>query len=199
MQEASHHAGQAGRDLVTARTSRRRCKPGATAPSRLHEAIQEQILRGSLLIDSGGGQVGQVNGLAVIDLGDDLFAHPVRITATARIGEGDVIDIERESELGGAIHSKGVMILAAFLAARYAAACPCPCRPAWSSSSPTARWKATAPRWRNCAPCSRRWPPCRSAVAGRHRLGEPVRRRAADRRRERERSRASSTSARRAA
>jgi predicted ATP-dependent protease len=53
-----------------------------------------------------------------------MFAHPVRITATARIGEGDVIDIERESELGGSIHSKGVMILSAFLAARYARSLP---------------------------------------------------------------------------
>ena len=86
--------------------------------------MQEQILRDNLLIDSSGGHVGQVNGLAVIDLGDFMFAHPVRITATARIGEGDVIDIERESELGGAIHSKGVMILSAFLAARYARSLP---------------------------------------------------------------------------
>jgi predicted ATP-dependent protease len=53
-----------------------------------------------------------------------MFAHPVRITATVRIGEGDVIDIEREAELGGAIHSKGVMILTSFLAARFARALP---------------------------------------------------------------------------
>jgi lon-related putative ATP-dependent protease len=124
MQEASHHAGQAGRDLVTREDVEAALQARRHRASRLHEAIQEQILRGSLLIDSGGGQVGQVNGLAVIDLGDALFAHPVRITATARIGEGDVIDIERESELGGAIHSKGVMILSSFLAARYARSLP---------------------------------------------------------------------------
>ena len=66
------------------------------------------------------GRIGQVNGLAVISLDDFMFAHPVRITATARVGEGNVIDIEREAELGGALHSKGVMILSAFLGARYA-------------------------------------------------------------------------------
>ena len=124
MQEASHHAGQAarlivGREDVEAALEAQRHRAG-----RLHESLQEQILRDNLLIASSGGHVGQVNGLAVIDLGDFMFAHPVRITATARIGEGDIIDIERESELGGAIHSKGVMILSAFLAARYARSLP---------------------------------------------------------------------------
>jgi len=124
MQEANHHAGQAGRELVTQEDVEAALEAQRRRAGRLHEAIQEQILRNSLLIASSGGHVGQVNGLAVIDLGDALFAHPVRITATARIGEGDVIDIERESELGGAIHSKGVMILSAFLAARYARSLP---------------------------------------------------------------------------
>lgn len=55
---------------------------------------------------------------------DFMFAHPVRITATARVGEGDVIDIEREAELGGPIHSKGVMILASFIRARYSRTVP---------------------------------------------------------------------------
>jgi len=120
MQEADHHAGRAGHGLVLREDVEAALAARRRRASRLHESIQEQILRDSLLISSSGSHVGQVNGLAVIGLGDDLFAHPVRITATARIGEGDVIDIERESELGGAIHSKGVMILSAFLAARYA-------------------------------------------------------------------------------
>jgi predicted ATP-dependent protease len=61
-----------------------------------------------------------VNGLSVIDLGEYRFGHPVRITATTRVGKGDVVDIEREVKLGGPIHSKGVMILSAALSARYA-------------------------------------------------------------------------------
>jgi predicted ATP-dependent protease len=56
----------------------------------------------------------------VVELAGERFGHPVRITATARVGDGDVVDIERETDLGGAIHSKGVLILTAFLAARYA-------------------------------------------------------------------------------
>lgn len=124
MQEANHHAGQAGRQVVGRVDIEAALEAQRHRAGRLHESMQEQILRDNLLIASSGGHVGQVNGLAVIDLGDFMFAHPVRITATARIGEGDVIDIERESELGGAIHSKGVMILSAFLAARYARSLP---------------------------------------------------------------------------
>ena len=87
---------------------------------RIKRRLQEEILRGTLLIDTDGATVGSINGLSVVELGDSRFAHPTRITATTRIGDGDVINIEREVELSGAIHSKGVMILASFLAARYA-------------------------------------------------------------------------------
>lgn len=91
---------------------------------RLRDETLRQVREGLQLIDVAGTHVGQVNGLSVVDLGDFRFGHPVRITATARIGEGDVIDIERETELGGAIHSKGVMILASFLASRYSRTLP---------------------------------------------------------------------------
>jgi predicted ATP-dependent protease len=72
------------------------------------------------MIDTQGGVVGQVNGLSVITLGDFTFAQPTRITATSRFGEGQLVNIEREVKLSGAIHSKGVLILSSFLAARYA-------------------------------------------------------------------------------
>jgi lon-related putative ATP-dependent protease len=84
--------------------------------SRLHEAI----LNGTVLIDTQGRQLGQVNGLVVILAGDYAFGSPMRISATARIGSGTLVDIETEAELSGAIHSKGVMILSAYLANRYA-------------------------------------------------------------------------------
>ncbi|OOZ40834.1 ATP-dependent protease [Solemya pervernicosa gill symbiont] len=86
---------------------------------RLREHSYEEINRGTLLIDTSGSKVGQVNALSVIDLGNFRFAQPTRITATTRLGEGEIIDIEREIELGGAIHSKGVMILTALLGERY--------------------------------------------------------------------------------
>ncbi len=92
--------------------------------SRTKNKLADAIQRDTLLIDTDGARVGQVNGLSVVDLGEFSFGHPVRITATTRIGTGEVVDIEREVELGGAIHSKGMMILSSALAARYAADTP---------------------------------------------------------------------------
>ena len=91
---------------------------------RVEGRIIDAIERDTLLIDTSGECVGQVNGLSVVDLGDYRFGHPVRITATTRIGTGDVVDIEREVKLGGAIHSKGVLILSSALASRYAPTTP---------------------------------------------------------------------------
>ncbi len=87
---------------------------------RLQDRLQEEIERGTLLIDTAGGVVGQVNGLAVYQFGEYPFGKPNRITARARMGKGEVIDIEREVALGGALHSKGVLILSGFLFGRYA-------------------------------------------------------------------------------
>ncbi|MDR2926117.1 MAG: AAA family ATPase [Azoarcus sp.] len=84
------------------------------------EKVRESMLDGETLIATSGERAGQVNALVVIELAGERFGHPVRVSATVRLGDGDVVDIERESNLGGEIHSKGVMILSAFLAARYA-------------------------------------------------------------------------------
>jgi lon-related putative ATP-dependent protease len=88
--------------------------------NRVQKKIVDAIKRDTLLIDTSGEKVGQVNGLSVVDLGEFSFGHPMRITATTRIGTGDVLDVEREVELGGAIHSKGMMILSSALSSRYA-------------------------------------------------------------------------------
>ncbi|MDD3651413.1 Lon protease family protein, partial [Immundisolibacter sp.] len=87
---------------------------------RIRERVQEAILRDTLLIDTAGERVGQINGLSVLGLGGVMFGRPSRITARVRPGSGRVLDIEREVELGGPLHSKGVLILSSFLAARYA-------------------------------------------------------------------------------
>ena len=92
--------------------------------SRVQSRVIDAIKRETLLIDTSGECVGQVNGLSVTDLGEFRYGHPVRITATTRVGTGDVVDIEREVELGGAIHSKGMMILSSALSARYAPELP---------------------------------------------------------------------------
>ncbi len=87
---------------------------------RLKDRYQEEILRKTIFIDTEGEKTGQVNGLSVVRLGNSLFGHPTRITARVRVGKGEVVNIEREVEMSGPIHSKGVMILSSFLGARYA-------------------------------------------------------------------------------
>ena len=79
--------------------------------NRYQELLNEQIDKGVMLLATEGTEVAQINGLSVIQLGDYRFGRPARITATARLGAGKLIDIERETELGGPLHSKGVMIL----------------------------------------------------------------------------------------
>lgn len=91
---------------------------------RTKTRVLDAIRRDTLLIDTSGSCVGQVNGLSVVDLGEFRFGHPVRITATTRMGTGELVDIEREVELGGAIHSKGMLILSSALTSRYAPEIP---------------------------------------------------------------------------
>jgi len=120
LREADYWAEQEGCGQVSVRHVQQTIEKQVYRAERLRQHVQEEIQRGTLLIDTAGQRVGQVNGLSVIDLGTFAFGRPSRITATARLGKGEVVDIEREVELGGAIHSKGVLILSAFLASRYA-------------------------------------------------------------------------------
>lgn len=121
LREADYWAGQANRDVVTAADVQQAIDAQLHRAGRLRERMLEVTLRGTVLIDTDGAKVGQVNGLSVIDLGRHAFGRPSRITARVRLGKGEVVDIERQVELGGPIHSKGVLILASFLASRYAA------------------------------------------------------------------------------
>ena len=120
LREADHWAATSQQPVVHREDVQKALDAQVYRHDRVREHLQEQITRGTLLIDTEGTVAGQVNGLAVLELGDFAFATPTRITATARLGDGEVIDIEREVELGGATHSKGVFILSAFLGQRYA-------------------------------------------------------------------------------
>ncbi|MGE0755695.1 MAG: Lon protease family protein [Pirellulaceae bacterium] len=120
LREADFWAGRDAAQHITARHIQQAIDQQIYRTDRVRERIQEEIRRNRILIDTQGERVGQVNGLSVLDLGNARFGQPSRITATARLGRGEVVDIEREVKLGGAIHSKGVMILSSFLAARYA-------------------------------------------------------------------------------
>lgn len=124
MREADFLTRQAGEGVVTHAQVQAVIDARDRRTGRLRARFQDAILRGTVHIETSGSVSGQVNGLSVIDLGDSRFAHPTRITANVRLGEGEVIDIQREVELGGAIHSKGVLILSSFLATRYASNLP---------------------------------------------------------------------------
>ena len=120
MEQADYWARQRGASEVDAGDVAKADSERHRRLSRMQSRVIDAIKRETLLIDTSGECVGQVNGLSVTDLGEFRYGHPVRITATTRIGTGDVVDIEREVELGGAIHSKGMMILSSALSARYA-------------------------------------------------------------------------------
>lgn len=120
LREADYWAGEAGRDLVTRDDVQKALDAQEYRSRRVPERIQESILRGHILIDTDGLVVGQINGLSVYDMGSHSFGRPTRITARVRMGNGEVTDIEREVNMGGPIHSKGVLILSGFLGERYA-------------------------------------------------------------------------------
>ena len=124
VREADYWAGQDAREVVARGDVERAIAAQIRRADRLRERSHEAILRGILHIDTDGERVGQVNGLSVFQLGDFSFAQPSRITANTRLGEGELLDIQREVKLGGSIHSKGVLILSSFLASRYAAEQP---------------------------------------------------------------------------
>ncbi|HJZ44590.1 MAG TPA: AAA family ATPase [Hyphomicrobiaceae bacterium] len=120
VREADYWSDQAKRKITTRADVARAIEEQIQRADRLRDRAQETIARGVVLVDTEGAQVGQINGLSVLQLGSFAFARPSRITARVRLGSGRVTDIEREAKLGGPLHSKGVMILWGFLAGRYA-------------------------------------------------------------------------------
>ncbi len=120
LRESDYLARQQGSSEVEASDIDEAIEQQIYRASRVRERVQEAIHRGDIFIDSNGECIGQVNGLSVLGLGNYMFGQPSRITATVHIGEGNVVDIEREVEMSGPIQSKGVLILSSFLASRYA-------------------------------------------------------------------------------
>lgn len=118
--EASYWAGQAGHDLVTAGDVQKAIDDRIYRSNRIEERIREMIERGMIMVDTSGAVVGQVNGLSLSLLGDYEFGRPSRITARTYLGRGSVVAIDRDVEMAGPIHNKGVLILAGYLGGRYA-------------------------------------------------------------------------------
>lgn len=118
--EGSAWARRDGAEVVRAEHVQQALEEKVFRSNRIEERIREAIQRGQLLVDIEGAKVGQVNGLAVHALGDYAFGRPNRITARTFVGSRGVVNIDREAQLSGRIHTKGIFILGAYLGGRYA-------------------------------------------------------------------------------
>ena len=117
--EAEHGARARGGSRIEANDVAEAIAARRERVARVHERVHDAVQRDILMIATTGERVGQVNGLSVYEIGNESFGRVTRISATSRLGDGQVIDVQRETQLGGPLHAKGVMILSSFLAARY--------------------------------------------------------------------------------
>jgi lon-related putative ATP-dependent protease len=120
MQESDYWARERGQSSVNAVDVQQAIEAQVRRSDRIRERILEEIERGTIMIETAGSKVGEINGLSVMMLGGFSFGRPSRISARVRLGKGNVVDIEREVKMGGPIHSKGILILSHFLGGRYA-------------------------------------------------------------------------------
>ena len=118
--EAHYAAAAAGENVVRAAHVRTALSAKMERHNLIETRIREMIEEGTLLVDLEGKRVGQVNGLSVLEIGGYSFGKPVRITSTAALGKSGVINIERESNLSGRFHDKGVHIISGYLRSRFA-------------------------------------------------------------------------------
>ena len=115
LRESNYVARQANSNMIRSSHVEEALANQELRVSRLKDTVMEGFVNGTTLIQTEGTAIGQVNALSVLSTSEYMFGAPNRITATTCYGEGDVIDIERSVDLGGSIHSKGVMILSAYL------------------------------------------------------------------------------------
>jgi lon-related putative ATP-dependent protease len=119
IREANFWAGEDGTSLIEAKHVETTVEQKVYRSNLIQQRINEMIDKGIIIIDTDGEKIGQVNGLEVLDLGDFAFGKPTRITASLGVGREGLIDIERESKLGGRLHTKGVMILSGYITDKY--------------------------------------------------------------------------------
>ena len=124
MREADFWADRRAAETISGADIDRAVAERERRAGRLRELSHEAITRETVMIDTDGARTGQINALSVLQIGSTMFGRPSRLTARVRPGTGKLVDIERESELGGPIHSKGMLILQGYLAATYATAAP---------------------------------------------------------------------------
>ena len=120
LQEADYRADKRGALHIERSDVEEAIRAREFRGNQYQQQLQEAIVKGTIKIQTHGVQLAQVNGLSYLQLADHAFGAPTRISATARVGGGEFVDIEREVKQGGPIHSKGVMILSSYLGQRYA-------------------------------------------------------------------------------
>jgi lon-related putative ATP-dependent protease len=120
VREANYWASQKGKDHVYAEDVKQAIEEKIYRSNRIEKRLQELIDNDTIMVDTEGAVPGQVNGLAVMQLGDHMFGKPSRITARTSLGNAGVVNIEREAKLSGRIHDKGVLILSGYLGGKYA-------------------------------------------------------------------------------
>jgi len=118
--EAATWAGLEKSKYVGARHVKKAVAERMKRSSKYEELLMELVRDGTIMIDTDGWVVGQINGLAVINMGDYIFGKPARITAATYMGKAGIVDIEREVETGGYTHTKGVLILSGYIGRKYA-------------------------------------------------------------------------------
>src|SRR5437588_74790 len=118
--EAHYSAAATGETIVRAHHVRLALFSKIERHNLIETRIREMIEEGTLLVDVSGARVGQVNGLSVLEIGGYSFGKPVRITATAALGKAGLINVEREANLSGRFHDKGVQIIAGYLRSQFA-------------------------------------------------------------------------------
>jgi lon-related putative ATP-dependent protease len=124
IKEASHYAEEENSDFTMGKHIERALEEKLYRSNLIEQKLEKMIEEGTILVDTTGEIVGQINGLSVMGLGDFAFGKPSRITVSTGVGKKGIIDIEREAQMGGPIHTKGVEILSGFLYDRYAKAFP---------------------------------------------------------------------------
>ena len=120
IREASYWASKEKSSIVTREFVTRAIEEEIYRNNRIEERIQEMINEGTIMVDTAGEVVGQINGLSVMSLGDYMFGRPSRLTVRVYMGRGGMVNIEREVKLSGPIHDKGVMILTGYLGGKFA-------------------------------------------------------------------------------
>jgi lon-related putative ATP-dependent protease len=120
LREASYWAKTAGSNVVKDIHVDKAIEERRFRHNRIEERLREAVLEDTIIVETSGEKVGQVNGLAVIDLGDYSFGKPSRITARTYTGKAGVVNIERETKMSGRIHEKAILILTNYLGSKYA-------------------------------------------------------------------------------